>query len=178
MKPIRFSAACSICATSILGLSLICGCSSTSKTSQHPDEIDSVTNALAFNGLSTVNVSQDRAKGVMTLTGTVASPDQRAQAATITSTNANDYTIANDIVVTPPAVQAKADSSSEITNEYQAELKAHKDLDVQHIDYKVDRGTIVLSGRVHSRSQRSEAVKLAESVPNVQHVVDEIKVHS
>jgi osmotically-inducible protein OsmY len=57
-------------------------------------------------------------------------------------------------------------------------LKEHKDLERQHIDYKVDRGTIVLSGRVHAASERNEAVKLAKALPNVQNVLDEIKVQS
>ena len=114
----------------------------------------------------------------MTLTGMVASPDQKAQAANIVSTNASDYTIANDIGVTPPATQAKATSDNEIKDKYQAALKEHKDLERQNIDYKVDHGTIVLSGKVHAASERSEAVKLAKALPNVQNVVDEIKVKS
>ncbi len=133
-----------ICATSILGVCLVSGCNRTTAVSQHPDKIDSVNNALVVNGLSNVKVSQDRVKGVMTLTGTVASPDQRAQAANIVSTNASDYTIANDIGVTPTASQAKAASDNEIKDKYQAVLKEHKDLERQNIDYKVDHGTIVL----------------------------------
>jgi osmotically-inducible protein OsmY len=80
--------------------------------------------------------------------------------------------------VTPPAGQVKPASDSQIKDKYQAMLRAHKDLDRQNIDYKVDHGTIVLSGRVDSAPERMEAVKLAKSVPNVQHVVDEIKVQS
>jgi osmotically-inducible protein OsmY len=57
-------------------------------------------------------------------------------------------------------------------------LKADKGREHQNIDYKVDRGTIILSGRVHSAPERREAVKLAQSVPDVQNVVDEIKVQS
>jgi osmotically-inducible protein OsmY len=77
--------------------------------------------------------------------------------------------------VTPPPGRA---SDSQIKNKYQAMLQAHKDLEHQNIDYKVDHGTIVLSGKVHSAPERMEAERLAESVPNVQHVVDEIKVQS
>jgi osmotically-inducible protein OsmY len=167
-----------ICATSTLGVCLVCGCNSTPAVTQHPDDIDSVNNALVVNGLSNVKVSQNRIKGVMTLTGTVASQDQKAQAAKIASTDASGYTIANDIGVNPPAGQTKAASDNEIKDKYQAMLKAHKDLDGQRIDYKVDRGTIVLSGNVDAASERRQAVKLAKAIPNVQNVVDQIKVHS
>jgi hyperosmotically inducible protein len=109
VKPGKFLAS-SICSTSILGVCLVSGCNRISAVRQHPDEFDSVNNALAFNGLSGVEVWQNRTKGVMTLTGTVASADQKAQAGKVASTYAADYTIANDIGVTPPAVQAKADS--------------------------------------------------------------------
>ena len=178
MKPLKFSLASSICTTSILSVCLVCGCNSRSAVRQHPDEVDSVNNALAFNGFSNVKVWQNRIKGVMTLTGAVASPDEKAQAVNIASINSSGYTIANDITVTPPAGQVKPASDSQIKDKYQAMLRAHKDLDRQNIDYKVDHGTIVLSGRVHSAPERMEAVKLAKSVPNVQHVVDEIKVQS
>lgn len=178
MKRLSFPVSGAICATSTLGLCLVFGCSSTPALRQRPDEIDSVKNALVVNGLSNVNVSQNRVKGVMTLTGTVASPDQRGRAANIASTNASDYTITNDIGVNPPASQAKAASDDKIKDKYQAMLKAHMDLRGQDIDCKVERGTIVLSGKVHEVSERSEAVKLAKAVPNVQHVVDEIKVRS
>ncbi len=178
MKPFKFSLASSVCTTSILGVCLLCGCNGTSAVRQHPDEIDSVNNALAFNGLSNVKVWQNRLKGVMTLTGAVASPGEKAQAGNIASVNASGYTIANDVVVTPPAGKVKPASDSQIKDKYQAMLQAHKDLERQKIDYKVNHGTIVLSGSVRSTPERVEAVKLAKSVPNVQHVVDELKVRS
>lgn len=178
MRPIRFSVAGSICTASILGVCLVCGCSSTQAVKQHPDEIDSVNNALAFNGLSNVNVFQDRNKGVMTLTGKVQSADAKTQAAGIASTNAGDYTIVNDVGITPPASSAKAADDNAIKDKYQAMLKAHKVLGRQDIDCKVDHGTLVLSGHVHSATERAEAVRLAKSLPDVQRVVNEIKAES
>ena len=123
MKPFKFSLASSVCTTSILSVCLVCGCNSTSAVRQHPDEIDSVNNALAFNGLSNVKVWQNRIKGVMTLTGAVASPGEKAQAANIASVNASGYSIANDIAVTPPAGQVKPASDSQIKDKYQAMLR-------------------------------------------------------
>jgi osmotically-inducible protein OsmY len=113
VKPVNFSAVSAVCATSILGLGLVCGFSNTPAVRQHADEVDSVNNALSVNGFSNVNVSQNRTTGVMTLTGLVASPDQKAQAAKIVSTNASDYTIANSINVAQSTGQTKAASDSE-----------------------------------------------------------------
>jgi osmotically-inducible protein OsmY len=178
VKPFNCSLAASICTTSILSVCVLCGCSTTSAVRQHPDKVESVNKALAFNGFSNVKVWQSRTKGVMTLTGAVASPDEKAQAANIASVNATGYTIADYIAVTPPAGQVKPASDSQIKDKYQTMLQAHKDLERQNIDCNVNNGTIVLSGMVHSAPERMEAVKLAKSVPNVQHVVDEIKVQS
>jgi hypothetical protein len=120
MKPVKVSVGGLICATLMLGVCLVCGCNRKPAISQHPDEIDSVDNALMFNGLFNVAVSQNRTQGVMTLSGVVVSPDQKAQAAVIASTNASDYTIANDVTVTPPAAQAKPAPDSQIKAKYHA----------------------------------------------------------
>lgn len=55
-------------------------------------------------------------------------------------------------------------------------LEAHKNLDLQGINYEAQNGTLILSGSVHTAYERAEAVKLAKEVPNVERVVDEIKV--
>lgn len=178
MKHYKILTLNAVCAASVLGLCLVCGCNKKPAVTQHPDEIDSVNNALLVNGLTNIKVSQDRTNGVMTLTGTVASPDQKAEAAKITSINASDYSVTNNIGVTTAPAQAKTASDDEIKDKYQALLKAHKDLERQQIDCKVDRGTMILAGSVDAASERAEALKLAREVPNVQKVVDKIKVHS
>jgi len=89
-------------ATLFLGVCLICGCSGTHATPQHPDEVDSVVRALTTNGFGDVSVSQDRTKGVMTLTWNVQSQERKAYAEQIAQVNASDYVIANDINVPPP----------------------------------------------------------------------------
>src|SRR5579863_2731334 len=85
----------------ILGLvTMVAGCHAS-----HPDEKSAVTNALKGNNLGVVDVSQDRDKGVMTLTGNVASQDLRNQAETLAKQAAPDYTVADEIGVRPPDVQ-------------------------------------------------------------------------
>lgn len=109
---LKFLSAGSICTTSILGGFLVCGCN-THQVKQYPWEIGAVIQALAFNELSNVQVSQDRVKGVMTLTGSVPSESQKALAGKIAAINASDYTIANDVVVTAPPVQSSKASDSQ-----------------------------------------------------------------
>src|ERR1035437_8026299 len=60
----------------------------------HPNEKQAVTTSLNnSNQLGSVNVSQDRDKGVITLTGNVASDDLKAQAESRAKQAAPDYAI-------------------------------------------------------------------------------------
>ncbi|HYK37083.1 BON domain-containing protein [Alloacidobacterium sp.] len=147
----------------------------------HPDEKSAVTNALNSNNLSDVSVSQDQNKGVMTLTGNVASADQKSEAEALVKQAAPDYTVANEIGVRPEGAESQAkavDSSldSAIEDNFKASLKANKHLDDQSIDYSAKNGTLMLKGSVKTAAQKAEAGKLAKEVPNVQQVVNEIEV--
>ena len=155
-----------------LSLGLILGCSSTHAAPQHPDEVDSVVRALTTNGFGSLNVSQDRTNGVMTLTGPVQSQERKTYAAQIARVNAGDYVIDNETTVTPPP--STGDQLTE--TKYKAALQAHRDLNQQDIHYEAKNGIFILSGTVHTAHQRAEAVKLAKEVPNVERVVDRITV--
>jgi hyperosmotically inducible periplasmic protein len=165
-------------AMGLLGLALSLGCNN-----QHPDEKDAVTNALKSNNLGDLSVSQDRDKGVITLTGNVQSSDQKQQAETVTKQAAPDYTVADEIGVRPPGAASQAASvqsslDSGIEDNYKAAIKAHKGLDDQSISYKAKNGTLVLTGSVKTAAQKKVADALAKKIPNVQQVVDEIEVKS
>ena len=164
--------------SALMGLFVLVACNN---ASQHADEKDAVNNAMTANNLGVVNVSQDRDKGVMTLTGDVDSADKKAQAEAVAKQAAPDYAISNELGVRPPGneSQAKAIDSnldSAIQDNYKAELKAHKNLDDQNISYDAKNGTLVLKGSVKTMAQRNEAAKLAKDVPNVKEVVNEIAV--
>lgn len=167
-----------VIAASLVLTFALAGCN---RTSQHPDVKDAVNTAVTRNGLGLVNVSQDRDKGVITLTGDVETADQKTQAESVAAQAAPGYAIANELGVRPigQESQAKAVDSNlddAIEDNYKASLKAHKDLDDQHISYDAKNGTLVLKGSVKSPAQRAEAQKLAKAVPNVKEVVNEIKV--
>lgn len=148
---------------------------------QFPDEKSSVNSVMSTNNLSNVSVSQDREKGVMTLSGSVASDDQKTQAQSLAKQAAPDYTIANEIGVEPPGDQSQAKAvasnlDSAIEDNFKASLKAHENLNDQSIDCSAKNGTLVLKGSVKTERQKREAGKLAKEVPNVQQVVNEIEV--
>ena len=166
-----------IVTASLFGVFVLVGCN----TAQHADVKDAVNSALTSNNLGVVSVSQDREKGVITLTGDVESEDQKKLAESVAKQAAPDYGIANQIGVRPPGAegQAKAVASSldsGIEDNYKAALLAHKNLDAQSISYSATNGSLVLKGSVKTQAQRKEAGKLARAVPNVKQVVNEIKV--
>ena len=157
------------------GAMVIAGCNKS-----HPDEKSAVNNSLSSNNLSVVSVSQDRDKGVMTLSGNVDSDDAKSRAESLARQAAPDYTIANEIGVRPPeAANAGAIASnldSAIEDNFKASLKAHENLNDQSISASAKNGTLVIKGTVKTTAQKKEAAKLAKQVPNVQQVVNELEV--
>ena len=157
---------------------VIAGCEKAS----HPDEKSAVNNSLNSNNLSAVSVSQDRDKGVMTLSGNVDTADAKSQAESLAKQAAPDYTIANEIGVRPAqaanagAVASNLDSA--IEDNFKAAIKAHKNLNDQSISGSAKNGTLVIKGSVKTAAQKKEAGSLAKQVPNVQQVVNEIEVKS
>jgi hyperosmotically inducible protein len=146
----------------------------------HPDEKAGVTSSLSSNTLGDISVSQDRDKGVMTLTGNVDSYDRKTEAETLAKQAAPDYTIANEIGVRPAGVNnagsVASNLDSAIEDNFKAAIKAHNNLDDQSIHCAAKNGTLVLKGTVKTFEQRKEAEGLAKRVPNVQQVVNELEV--
>jgi hyperosmotically inducible periplasmic protein len=166
-----FSSAAILAATLV-----VAGCQSAA----HPDEKSAVTNSLSSNNLKAVDVSQDRDKGIITLTGNLPSQDLKTQAENLAKQAAPDYTIADEIGVRPPdlgqAGAVASDLDSAIEDNFKASIKAHENLNDQSIRASAKNGTLVLKGSVKTAAQRKEAESLAKHVPNVQQVVNEIEV--
>jgi hyperosmotically inducible periplasmic protein len=160
----------------LAGALSVAGCHS----SNHPDEKDAVTNSLKTNSLGEVSVSQDREKGVMTLSGDVATDTQKQQAATLAQQAAPDYQVANEIGVRPPetsqAGAVASDVDKGIENNFTAAIKANKALDDQSIHASAKNGTLEIKGSVKTAQQKREVESLAKKVPNVQQVVNELEV--
>ena len=163
-----------------LSLLVLAACN---KNADHPDVKDAVDSAMTQHGLGVVKVSQDREKGVLTLTGDVESTDQKAQADAVAKQAAPDYVVANELAIRPIGAESQMkaiDSSLDngIEDNYKAAIKANKTLDDQSISYKAKNGTLVLTGSVKTAAQKIAAMKVAKSIPNVKEVVNEIEVKS
>ena len=158
------------------GLALMTACSSTPKA---PDVADNIHTALKQAGLNDVSVSQDRDKGVVTLSGTVATESDKAQAESIAKAGAGAQVVADQIAVRPPGNESDAktvdsDMDKAIEKNLDAALVKNK-LD-KHVSYDVKNGVVTLKGDVISAGKRSMVEKVAAGVPNVKQVVNEIEV--
>jgi len=168
-----------LCLTMIVALALLsqAGCSKAS--SKSPDVADSVRKSLEQAGLKSVSVSQDRDKGVVTLSGNVASDTDKAQAESIANSLAPGQVVSNQIAVVPPGAESETkDVNSDLDKGISKNLDAALIQSRLHktVRYDVKNGVVTLTGEVNSQAKRSEAEKVAKGVPNVQQVVNELEV--
>ena len=161
----------------LLAVGSLVGCSGASK--QSPDVSDSIRKSLDQAGLKSVSVTQDRDKGVVTLSGNVAADADKAQAESIATSIATGQVVSNQIAVVPPGGEAAAktvnsDLDAGIEKNLDAALiqnKLHKG-----VKYDVKSGVVTLTGEVNSESKRAQVAQVASTVPNVQQVVNELQV--
>jgi hyperosmotically inducible protein len=152
------------------------GCSDTNKS---PDVTDNIRKSLDQAGYKDVSVSQDRDKGVVTLSGTVTTDGDKAQAESIAKAGAGSQVVADQIAVRPPGNESDAktvdsDMDKGIEKNLDAALVKNK-LD-KHVSYDVKNGVVTLKGDVISSGRRAQVEKVATGVPNVKQVVNEIEV--
>jgi osmotically-inducible protein OsmY len=160
----------------VLAFGTVAGCSNTQKS---PDVSGQIRNSLDQAGLKDVSVSQDRDKGVVTLTGTTTSEGDKGQAESIAKSIATSEVVSNQIAVRPPGDESTAktvdsDLDKGIEKNIGAVLVRHKlNKDVK---YDVKNGVVTLTGNVHSEAQRAGVEKLASGVPHVKQVVNELEI--
>ena len=156
---------------------MIAGCSRTDTRS--PAVADEIRKSLDQSGYKDVSVSQDREKGVVTLSGHVPSDADKQQAETIAKSMATGQVVADEIQVLPAGAESDAkavssDLDKAIDKNLDAALiqnKLNKD-----ISYDVKNGVVTLKGSVNSQIRRNQVAHIASSVPNVQQVVNEVQV--
>jgi len=150
-----------------------------SNQSKAPDVANDVRHALDQAGLNDVSVSQDRDKGVVTLSGKVKTDDDKGRAESIAKSIAGNEIVSNEIAVRPSGDESTArkvdsDLDSGIDKNLDAMLVQHRLKD--DVRYHVSNGVVTLKGNVPSQNQRASVQKLAEQVPNVKQVVNELEV--
>jgi hyperosmotically inducible protein len=173
MRPLR--TLCSVPALLLIGG--MAACSDTPTKSS--DVTTSIRQSLDQAGLRDVSVSQDRDKGVVTLTGSTASDVDKTQAETIAKSYAGTQVVSDQIAVRPPgdeSIAKKVDSDLDkgIEKNLDAVLVQHKLASA--VKYDVKNGVVTLNGKVNSQSKRAWVQKLATDVPNVKQVVNELQV--
>ena len=153
------------------------GCSG--KSTKSPDIADNIRKSLDQAGFKDVTVSQDRDKGIVTLSGPVARDNDKLQAESLTKSLAGAQVVANQIVVLPTGMEKNAktvnsDPDQGIEKNLDAALiqnKMHDD-----VKYKVKSGVVTLTGEVNSQNKRDQANQVATNVPNVNQVVNDLQV--
>jgi hyperosmotically inducible periplasmic protein len=159
----------------ILGGALA-GCSETNKS---PDVTDNIRRSLDQAGYKDVSVSQDRDKGVVTLTGTLPTEGDKAQAESIAKSSAGSQVVADQISVRPPGNESDAktvDSDTDKAIEKRLDAVLVKSKLDKGVRYDVKNGVVTLKGDVPSQSRRTQVEKLAKTVPDVKQVVNELEV--
>jgi osmotically-inducible protein OsmY len=154
----------------------------TSACSKQPDRNykESVKTALEQADLKDVTVSEDTDKNTITLGGTLHSEDAKQSAADVAKANAGTRIVVNEVSVQPVGQESEAKTIASnlddgIENNYKAALVL-KGLDKEHIRFDAKNGVLKLKGSVKTTSQRKEAEQLAQAVPHVQQVLNELDV--
>jgi hyperosmotically inducible protein len=156
---------------------LLVGCSTSATKS--PDVTPQIRQSLDQAGLKSVDIKQDREKGVVTLSGNVNADADKAQAESIAKSIAGTEVVSNQIAVRPPGDQsATKDADSALDSGIEQNVKA---MLIQHklnhdVNYDVKNGVVTLTGKVNSQSKRSSTEQLTAAIPNVKQVVNELQV--
>jgi hyperosmotically inducible protein len=154
----------------------LAGCSSTPKS---PDVAGDIRKSLDGAGFRDVSVSQDRDKGVVKLTGHVPTDNDKSQAESIAKAGAAGQVVSDEVAVLPPGEERDAkridsDTDKAIEKNLDAALVQHRLK--KGISYDTKNGVVTLSGDVASQARRREVQQIAQAVPNVQQVVNELQI--
>jgi hyperosmotically inducible periplasmic protein len=173
MKTLKLSVAMLV----VLAVGILTGCSQT--TAKSPDVSDSIRKSLDQAGFKDVSVSQDRDKGVVTLSGQVASENDKSQAESLAKSFAGGQVVADQIAVVPMGIEREAKAvNSDLDQGIEKNLDAALIQNKMHhnVKYEVKSGVVTLTGEVNSQNRRDHAEKMAASVPNVKQVVNDLQV--
>ena len=167
----------SIAMIALLSIGVLAGCSGTAVKS--PDVAGNIRKSLDQAGFKDVTVSQDRDKGIVTLSGQVASDNEKLQAESLAKSLAGAQVVANQIAVIPKGLEKETKTvNSDLDQGIEKNLDAALIQNKMHDDvkYKVKSGVVTLTGEVTSQNKRDQAEQVAMKVPNVKQVVNDLQV--
>jgi hyperosmotically inducible periplasmic protein len=155
---------------------MLAGCQQVNKS---PDVTDNVRRSLDQSGYKDVSVKEDRDKGVVTLTGTVPSDNDKSQVESIAKSSAGSLIVSDEVAVRPQGAESEAravDSDTDKAIEKDLDASLIKNRLNKGVSYDVKNGVVTLKGDVPSQGRRAQVEKLATRVPNVKQVVNELEV--
>jgi osmotically-inducible protein OsmY len=161
----------------VVVIGTLAGCSATS--TKAADVSESIRTSLDQASLKDVSASQDRDKGVVTLTGRVATDGDKRQAESIARNIAGSQVVSNQIAVVPPGIESDAKKvNSDLDKGIEGNLDAAlvENRLQENVKYAVKNHVVTLTGDVDSQSKRARAERVASAVLNVQQVVNELQV--
>ena len=141
---------------------------------------DSVKKALEQADLSDVTVNEDKDKNTITLGGKVHSENAKQQAEQAAQSAAGNRVIANEVLVETAGQESESKKiqgnlDSGIEKNFKAAIEA-KGLEKQHIRADAKNGVLTLKGSVKNSQAKQEAQEIAQSIPNVEQVLNQIQV--
>jgi hyperosmotically inducible protein len=164
---------------SLLGVAAVgtlVGCSTSGKAA---DVSDSIRTSLNQAGFKDVSASQDRDKGVVTLSGHVATDNDKLRAESIARSLVGAQVLANQIAVIPPGLESDAKTvNADLDKGIESNLDAALIVNNLHenVKYAVKNRVVTLTGAVDSPDKRARTEEIATVVPNVQQVVNVLQV--
>ena len=160
-------------------LLLSVGCSQ--QRAKTPAVKNNFKDSLKQAGFENISVSEDRNKGVVTLSGDVASQDDKARAEQAAQQAAGNEIVANQILVTGNDKGQAKKVSGDVDKAVEARVKEFIDaekLNKQHIRYESKNGVLTLTGTVDNAQLRAAMEKNFASIDGVTQVVDKLDIKS
>jgi osmotically-inducible protein OsmY len=174
MKP--FVASLAVVVLLSLGVFVVCLGGST----KVPAVTSGIRASLDQFGYKDILVSQDRTKGVVTLTGRVSAEPDKEQAESIARSLASGQIVSDEIVIAPGGDEKKfnavnSDLDKGIAENVGAALIQNKLR--QNVSYGVKSGIVTIRGSVNSRLRNAQVEEIVSGVPNVKQVVNKLQVN-
>ena len=132
---------------------------------------------MAEPGLSPLGVNVDTKDGVVTIFGSVSTPEQKTRAAAEARKVDGVKGVENELQVVPEVAAKRVEAQDEqVLAVVRQRLSTRDSLDDANIDVAVKNGVVRLTGTVASQSDRLTALTLARSTEGVGSVIDGLEL--
>jgi hyperosmotically inducible protein len=143
--------------------------------------LQAITRSAELSGKSIEVRVEDR---VVSLSGTVENTAQKTGAEQVARSVDGVVGVSNELLVTnpqaptePPSAPAPArDANKELADRVEFELHRTGAFDILTMKVRADDGTVTISGNVRSRAEQLLAEKIAQGIPGVRKLNNELKV--